>query len=58
MLALTAIGYVHAVQGLREEAQATLRADAAVVGNAIDVADVLPGFELRVGELFAVLKAD
>ena len=36
MLALTAIGYVHAVQGLREEAQATLRADAAVVGNAID----------------------
>src|SRR3954469_22168726 len=36
VLALTAIGYVHAVQGLREEAQATLRADAAVVGNSID----------------------
>jgi Uma2 family endonuclease len=26
--------------------------------DAIDVADVLPGFELRVSELFAVLKAD
>lgn len=26
--------------------------------DAIDVADVLPGFELRVGELFAALKLD
>ncbi|HEY3108683.1 MAG TPA: methyl-accepting chemotaxis protein [Chloroflexota bacterium] len=36
VLALTAIGYIHAVQGLREQAQATLRADAEVVSHAID----------------------
>jgi methyl-accepting chemotaxis protein len=36
VLALTTIGYIHAVQGLRDEAQSTLRADAEVVVNAID----------------------
>jgi methyl-accepting chemotaxis protein len=36
VVVLTAVGYLHAVDGLRTEAQATLRADTEIVVNAID----------------------